>query len=52
MVRRGNKAYTKVLIEWVGFSEDKTTWEFLMIDPKRKYSDVDLVDKVVALGRM
>lgn len=47
MVCRGNKADTKVLIQWVEFNEDNATWEFLN-DLKRKYPNVKLEDNVVA----
>lgn len=46
MVRIGNKAATKVLIQWVEIDEDKVTWEFLD-DLRRKYLNVDLEDNVV-----
>lgn len=47
MVKRGNKAATKILVKWVGHSMDEATWIFLD-DFKKDFPDFDLEDKLVA----
>ena len=46
MVKRDNKAATKVLIQWSDRPIEEATWEFLF-DIQQSYPQVNLVDKVL-----
>lgn len=46
MVKRQDRAATKVLVKWKNQPEDEATWEFLY-DLQKKFPEFNLVDKVL-----
>ena len=45
LVKRGNQAATKVLVQWSNLPSEDATWEFLF-DIQKRFPDINLEDKV------